>query len=278
MKNNTSLESLDILENPTQEEVMKEYILKNKPVLIRGVVCDWPAYKKWSGAEFLQKYGGVSVLTNRQVKHDGPIESKEFTLSCYLQYIYETTDDTPYYLTDWSFSAVFPELVQDYNVPEYFKNWLRRIPDEKLIGNQIQRWIYIGAKNTGTIMHRDFLHSSSWNAVITGAKRWVFYSDNETENVYNGDVDAFNPDLTTYPNFSKAKGYTCIQKPGDMIFTPSLWWHQVKNVEAGISINENFINETNINIVANNYINNCIGESVELDELIKIHIPEIYDV
>ncbi len=278
MKNNTSLESLDILENPTQEEVMKEYILKNKPVLIRGVVCDWPAYKKWSGAEFLQKYGGVSVLTNRQVKPDGPIESKEFTLSCYLQYIYETTDDTPYYLTDWSFSAVFPELVQDYNVPEYFKNWLRRIPDEKLIGNQIQRWIYIGAKNTGTIMHRDFLHSSSWNAVITGAKRWVFYSDNETENVYNGDVDAFNPDLTTYPNFSKAKGYTCIQKPGDMIFTPSLWWHQVKNVEAGISINENFINETNINIVANNYINNCIGESVELDELIKIHIPEIYDV
>ena len=39
----------------------------------------------------------------------------------------------------------------------------------------------------------------------------------------------------------------CVEtpRPGEIVFTPSGWWHQVVNLEASISITENFINATN---------------------------------
>ena len=62
-------------------------------------------------------------------------------------------------------------------------------------------------------------------------------------------MDAFQPDLIAYPRFSDAVAVECIQHPGDLVFTPSGWWHQVYNEEAGISVTENFINSANYNSV-----------------------------
>jgi oxalate decarboxylase/phosphoglucose isomerase-like protein (cupin superfamily) len=38
---------------------------------------------------------------------------------------------------------------------------------------------------------------------------------------------------------------SCVQRPGDIIFTPSNWWHQVRNDTCTLALTENFINETN---------------------------------
>jgi oxalate decarboxylase/phosphoglucose isomerase-like protein (cupin superfamily) len=36
-----------------------------------------------------------------------------------------------------------------------------------------------------------------------------------------------------------------VQRPGDIIYTPSNWWHQVRNETCTLALTENFINETN---------------------------------
>jgi hypothetical protein len=41
----------------------------------------------------------------------------------------------------------------------------------------------------------------------------------------------------------------CVQNPGDIIFTPSGWYHAVCNLEMGVSLTENFINSSNIELV-----------------------------
>lgn len=276
---NSNLLPIDVLENPDYQIVMDQYVLKGKPVLLRGIATEWIAYKKWTGPEFIQKYGKIQVTARIHVPK---LKEKTFTLSDYLDYMQTTTDERPYYLSAWRFASDYPELLNDYTVPDYFENWVRRIP-EYLLKRQdydyFLRWMYIGAKNTGSPMHRDVLDTSAWNAVLSGKKEWLFYSSDETENLYptdrdNSPVNGFAPDLTIYPKFKDVMGYTCIQEPGDIVFTPSLWWHQVRNLEAGISLTENFINHSNINAVST-YYRLTLGRDTALDAVMRKYIPEM---
>jgi hypothetical protein len=39
--------SVKILDNPTVVEFMREGVMSYEPVIIRGVINDWPAMKHW---------------------------------------------------------------------------------------------------------------------------------------------------------------------------------------------------------------------------------------
>ena len=42
--------------------------------------------------------------------------------------------------------------------------------------------------------------------------------------------------LEHFPEFARAKALTAVLEPGDMLYLPSLWWHEVKSeVEQGTS-------------------------------------------
>ena len=41
-----------------------------------------------------------------------------------------------------------------------------------------------------------------------------------------------------------------VQEPGELIFVPSGWYHEVYNETSSVSINHNWINENNIDVVA----------------------------
>lgn len=76
------------------------------------------------------------------------------------------------------------------------------------------------------------------------------------------------------------KSYEVIQESGDVIFVPSLWYHQVVNLEDSISINHNWFNGSNISTVFKVLQN---GERVIIASLrciidifhvrLKVHIP-----
>jgi hypothetical protein len=40
-------------------------------------------------------------------------------------------------------------------------------------------------------------------------------------------IDAYNPDLKKYPKFSKARGMSFEQNPGELLIIPPGWFHQV---------------------------------------------------
>ena len=75
-------------------------------------------------------------------------------------------------------------------------------------------------------------------------KRWYLYPPN-TE------------DICRVPTLLKAaKSRTVegmievVQEPGELIFVPSGWYHEVYNETSSVSINHNWINENNIDVVA----------------------------
>lgn len=73
-------------------------------------------------------------------------------------------------------------------------------------------------------------------------------------------------------NYENVKYFEIIQEKGDGIFVPSGWHHQVFNLLDTISINHNFINASNIEIVWDSLKNNLISVENEIKEF--SHTPE----
>eukprot|EP00501_MAST-03F_sp_TOSAG23-6_P000235 GSMAST32.ASY1.ANO1.240.1 assembled CDS len=54
----------------------------------------------------------------------------------------------------------------------------------------------------------------------------------------------------TLPNLNgKDRPLLCTQRPGELIFLPTGWWHAVLNTQDTVAITENFVSKTNINDV-----------------------------
>lgn len=108
------------------------------------------------------------------------------------------------------------------------------------------RWIFLGPAGSGSALHVDVAQSSAWNAVLTGFKRWRFHSPDQEPLLGEGRVDTFAPDFECFPRYADALAIECLQGPGDVVFTPGGWWHQVRNEADGISVTENFIDRANL--------------------------------
>ena len=77
---------------------------------------------------------------------------------------------------------------------------------------------------------------------VDGKKRVVLFSPKDALNLYlNGDksevIDIDTPDLQKYPKFKNAIKHECILYPGDAIFIPAMWFHNVVALDFSIGVN-----------------------------------------
>lgn len=67
--------------------------------------------------------------------------------------------------------------------------------------------------------------------------------------------------------WSDAEVVSFIQKPGEVVFVPSNWYHQVHNLDDAISINHNFFNASNIDIAFRLICDRLIDVRKEIDDV-----------
>ena len=77
---------------------------------------------------------------------------------------------------------------------------------------------------------------------VTGRKRVVLFPPSQVDKLYlSGDksqvIDIDNPDVETFPLFHQAERYECNLAPGDILFIPALWFHNVTSVDFGVAVN-----------------------------------------
>jgi histone arginine demethylase JMJD6 len=239
MINTEHLQQLPRVKRPTFDEFQNEYALKSQPVVLEGVTDDWNALKKWTPEYLSTHFGDNSKFAQRTRNKHG--EGRFFTVAEYFDYMKTTTDKDPYYLKDLQFHRE-TVLRNHYTVPEYFRSWLVAIPEDR---RPFLSWFYLAAKDTISAIHLDIYNTSAWNVIISGKKLWLFYPQSQLDYLYDGLANPFEPNFDKFPYLAKAKPICCIQSPGEMVYTPSNWWHAVYNLEAGISLTENFVNEAN---------------------------------
>lgn len=205
--------------NISVEEFRARYAVPGVPVLLEGLAEEWPARRLWTFDFFKQNYGGIDVTVYASERKTNPRNMK---LGRYLEYMESTQDEFPDYLSRWCFSSSFPELAAQYRRPPHFPCWTDLLPREI---RPDWKWLYLGPPRSGSALHRDFMGTSAWNVLFAGEKEWRFYPPHEQP--------------------SETEGLFCVQRAGDIIFTPSNWWHEVRNTTCTLALTENFINDAN---------------------------------
>ncbi|XP_078621175.1 tRNA wybutosine-synthesizing protein 5-like isoform X1 [Branchiostoma floridae x Branchiostoma japonicum] len=239
---------------PLYEDVNKELFLseiypKRVPAVLRGVDIG-PCVNLWT-ADYLCQKGG-----SRQVKiHVCPMAQMDFINK---NFAYRTlpfdefvtkaaeekhkdffhSQDEKYYLRSLGedprkdkadIRTQFPELADDIIFPEFFA------PSQFF--SSVFR---IGSPGVQLWTHYDIMDNLLIQ--VSGRKRVVLFSPRDATHLYlTGDksavLDLENPDLERFPQFSQARPYTCTLQPGDILFLPALWFHNVVSLDFGVAVN-----------------------------------------
>jgi len=161
-------------------------------------------------------------------------------LSAFIEGIRRSTFDSyPYYVRDdWQIFKTNKELLSDYEVPKYFFDWFVFLPGfMKLIYPRI----FIGPSGAVTPLHSDIWGTHAWLAQLVGRKRWILFSSDQKPLLYDFRVNPRNPDLERFPLFRKTRPIECTIGPGDLIFVPGGWAHEVVSLDPTISITHNYM-------------------------------------
>lgn len=153
-----------------------------------------------------------------------------------------------------------PDLMDAIRVPKYFgRDYLllqQTVRDEGLAVPTGTRWpsIIVSKQGGGSFLHADAHTSRFWAQQLSGRKRWrVFDVADSWKLVHRNvpyhfyptifDVDAFDPDFEQFPNLNGSTVYEAVTEPGETVFIPEGWPHQVINLEDSVLTSVNFFDE-----------------------------------
>jgi hypothetical protein len=51
-------------------------------------------------------------------------------------------------------------------------------------------------------------------------------------------VDSENPDYERFPRFRRAQPIRFVLAPGEILYLPRYWWHQMRSLDTSVSANE----------------------------------------
>ena len=216
----------------------------NIPFILKNFAVTWNAYDKWNLNYFKDKYGEIIFEVSRTINKNDKIAIK---LSEFIDYTICNNEIDPYYLTSFTTSNFLSKSdFKDYSAPVFVENLFNYLPMEL---QPKYSWIYIGSKNTGSLLHKDVLMTSAWNVLLTGKKFWLFVKK-ETNLMKKNKEDLFNEFRDSPEMFFGDDNFICFeQNRGDLVYTPSTWEHMVINKEISIAITENFVDRLNIDRV-----------------------------
>lgn len=98
---------------------------------------------------------------------------------------------------------------------------------------------------------------------ICGKKKWILFPPGE-ENFLKDNLGNLPYDITQCKH--ERIFFEIIQEPGEAIFVPSGWHHQVWNLEDTISVNHNWINGCNVNNMWKSLTNNLDSVKKEISD------------
>ncbi len=216
----------------TREEFYKQYYKPQKPVVLRGLWKQYPAYTKWTMDYFKQIMGSIEVglFGNRKEDLSKTLQIPNATMRFdeYLALIEREPTDLRLFLF-----PVFkhkPELLRDFGYPDIVKGYVK-IP-----------FMFFGPPKSITRMHQDIDMSNVFLTQFHGKKRVVLFAPSQSKLLYrlpfnvHSTVDIDHPDFDTYPGLKYVKGVTTVLEHGDTLFMPSGYWHHIEYVEGGFGL------------------------------------------
>ena len=227
-------------------EFFNEVIPAGKPLVIRGLVKDWPLVKAGikspfdfcnylmrfdQGQNFNTVYGPASVRGRIFYNQDMSglnCQSEQKKLAASLQFLLNNLQTSP------APTLAIQSVILDQHLPG-----LTNENQLALLANKASPRLWIGNK---TIVAAHYDASDNIACCVAGKRIFTVFPPDQVKNLYVGPfeftpsgvsvsmVDFDNPDYEKFPDFKVAEnnGFQAELHPGDAIYIPYLWWHHVR--------------------------------------------------
>lgn len=201
------------------KQLVEDYIEHPFPVVLRSFLSDPEKLRSWSFQSVLERFGDENVLLTTKLK-DGFRGKLSWVQS-----------GSVYCHSNESLFRKHPNLKDNLE--------LKRL--EALSGGRQESFsqLFIGKKGTGAPFH--CAAAWNWYMMLDGRKHWYFVHPIYTPLIYPvltmGRValmshcsfpDRYNKEA--YPLFEYCPIHSVVLEKGDVLLTPSWWWHAVENL------------------------------------------------
>jgi hypothetical protein len=225
--------------NISRDEFIERYAIGSRPVVLTDVTRDWPAMQRWSPQYLKQNFGHLDVEIQAERNADPKFEQNKLEhrrtvkLADFVDQVANGGRTNDYYMTANNEVLRRPEfapLLQDIgSLPDFCR--------KEDLARSINFWF--GPAGTNTPLHHDTLMLC--HTQVVGRKRWRFISPLETPRLYNyyavfSPIDIDAPDFARYPLFRGVKVLDVTVEPGETVFLPLAWWHQVSGLDVSLSV------------------------------------------
>lgn len=136
-----------------------------------------------------------------------------------------------------------------YDFMNFNWSWLNEQQKSNKWGPLTSNLLLIGMAGNVTPVHYD--EQENFFAQIYGQKRFMLFHPDQFENLYpypvyhphdrQSQVDLDCIDYERFPNARNLSGYEGLVGPGDVLYIPMYWWHEVESLaDGGETISVNF--------------------------------------
>ncbi len=228
----------------------KEIVAAGKPVVLRGLVADWPAaqagrvsaealcayFEQFDRGAAVEELIGAPSIKGRFFYSAGDVRSLNFERRKIA------LRDVLNQLLALQGNASPPAIAVQSTATADCLPGFAEANAMPLLASSIAPRIWIG--NAITVAAH-FDPNDNIACVIGGRRRFTLLPPEQVANLYVGPldvtpagvpislVDFAQPDFAKYPRFREAQAAAVVAElePGDAIFIPYLWWHHVSSLE-----------------------------------------------
>lgn len=240
-------EAIRTYENVSPEFFRQEIQPLRRPAIVRGFDLG-PCVQKWHRVEYIKQKEEdrpMKVHLSKEPLMDFRLKNFRYAVMSFYDLLEKAAGpgkdgDELVYLRALGgdeargkdatlFQRDFPSLQEDFQPPPLFE-------PEKLFSSVLR----VSSADVSVWTHYDITDNVYFQ--IVGQKRVLMWAPDQALNMYlDGDksqvTNVDDPDLDQFPKFALTKQYEGILQPGDTLFIPSMWFHNMKALDFGIAIN-----------------------------------------
>ncbi len=224
------------------EEFLERYYAVNRPVILTGEMADWPALARWT-PDYLKSVVGARPVEfqsgrsrDRQFEMNKDVHRNDAPFDVFIDRILQPGAGNDAYLTAYNSER----NVEALSGLQGDVGFLDKFLDRHAAGAHGMMWI--GPAGTVTSLHHDL--TNNFIAQIVGRKRVKLAPAADVGKLYNArhvfseipDLEDPGIDLARYPRLSELRLYDVLLEPGEILFVPLGWWHQVKSLDFSVTI------------------------------------------
>ncbi len=238
---------IDRIHNPSFDRFYRDYVRKDRPVVITGLADRWPALASWN-VEYLRsktENAKVMVVVSKGQSTIDNLENGwqshrmiDMPFHEFLERIENRAKLKRYHYIQYHKLDALKALNADFEVPR-----------EIIPSSEVNLRVWMGSGRNITPLHFDT--QLNILAQVRGEKKVSLFPPSDTRYLYPfpamsknrtlSPVNLKNPDYAKHPKFRRASAFEYVLKPGEMIFHPVFWWHQVETLTDELTISLSFM-------------------------------------